>query len=323
VIRIEDKDFMSENKNLLSSGAGKVWRSGRYVFWFWLLNLTLAVFGSAAFFNQAGGVLNHSLYAGGLVRRFDLGVYIEMVTRPEFGPTTAATFPSFCFAFLFFVFTALFLPGVFQGYASNRWLPRHEFFRACGRNLWRFIRLLMVSGIVMGIVAGVLFSIHGVLERKAAESTNELLLPEVQLAGLVAIFLVMATLRIWFDLAEADVVLSDQNAVRKSIGAAFLHTFRHLGRLLWSYVATTIVAGLILAAGIWVWRYHVPPERVGRAFLVSQVTLLLLLVPRFWQRGIAVAYWQQEMMERAEPSLQPVQVSSGSAHTIEPRQAAL
>jgi hypothetical protein len=300
VIGIEDKDFMSENKNLLSSGAGKVWRSGRYVFWFWLLNLTLAGFGTAAFRNQANAVMDHSLYAGGLVHGFDLGVFAEMLARPEFGPMMASTGPAVLFAFVFFMFTVLFLPGVFQGYASERWLPRHEFFRACGRNLWRFIRLMIVAGIVMGIVAGILFAIHGVLERKAAESTNELLLPEVQLAGLAVIFLVMATLRIWFDLAEADVVLSDQKAVHKSIGRGFRHTFRHLGRLLLSYLVTTIVAGLILAAGIWVWRYGVAPERVGRAFLVSQVTLLLLLVPRFWQRGIAVAYWQREMMEHAE-----------------------
>jgi hypothetical protein len=305
---------MSEKQGLLSSGAGKVWRSGRYVFWFWLLNLTLAGFGTAAFRNQASAILDNSLYSGGLVHGFDLGVFAEMLARPEFGPTMASLMPAVYFANLFFAFTVLFLPGVFQGYASNRWLPRHEFFRACGRNLWRFIRLLIVAGVVMGIVAIALFVLHGVLERKAAESTNELLGFEVQVAGLLVIFLVMTILRIWFDLAEADVVLSDQKAVRKSIGAGFRHTFRHLGRLLMSYVVTTIVAGLILAAGIWVWRHGVAPERVGRAFLVSQLTLLLLLVPRFWQRGIAVAYWQREMMEHAEVSLQPAPVSSGPAH---------
>jgi hypothetical protein len=287
---------MSENKNLLSSGAGKVWRSGRYVFWFWLLNLTLAGFGTAAFLNQASAILDNSLYSRGLVHGFDLGVFAEMLARPEFGPMTASTGPAVLFAFVFFMFTVLFLPGVFQGYVAERWLPRHEFFRACGRNLWRFIRLLIVAGIVMVIVAGILFGIQGAVVKKAGESTNELLGFEVQMAGLLVIFLVMTILRIWFDLAEADVVLSDQKAVRKSIGAGFRHTFRHLGRLLMSYMVTTIVALIILAAGIWVWRHGVAPERVGRAFLVSQVTLLLLLIPRFWQRGIAVAYWQREMM---------------------------
>jgi hypothetical protein len=297
---------MSENKGLLSGGYEKVVRNKRYIFWFWLLNLTLAVFGTAAFFNQAGEVLDNSLYARGLVHGFDLGVFGEMLARPEFGPTAASTWPSVFFATLFFAFTVLFLPGVFLGYASNYRLPRDEFFRACGRNLWRFIRLLIVAGIVMVIVAGILFGIQGALVKKAGESTNELLGFEVQMSGLLVIFLVMTVLRIWFDLAEADVVLSDQKAVRKSIGAAFRHTFRHLGRLVASYFVTTIVATVILAAGIWVWRHGVAPDRVGRAFLVGQLTLGLLLISRFWQRGIAVAYWQREMLVHVAPAVAPV-----------------
>jgi hypothetical protein len=141
-----------------------------------------------------------------------------------------------------------------------------------------------------------LFGFHGVLEKKAAESTNELLLPEVQFAGLAVIFLVMAAFRIWFDLAEADIVLSDQRAVRKSIWAGLRHTLRGLIRLLASYVVTTLVAVIILLGGLWTWEKLVAPESVIGAFVVSQLTLLLLLIPRFWQRGVAVSYWQQRMM---------------------------
>jgi hypothetical protein len=288
---------MAENHGLLSTGWRMVGRNKRYIGWFYLLNLTLAEFGAAAFRNQAHGILDHSLHADRLVHGFSLGVIIEMFTRPEFGPTRASDMPAMYFALLFFVATALFLPGVLQGYASTYRLPREDFFRACGRNLWRFIRLMIVAGIVMGAVAGALFGIHGVLEKKAAESTNELLLPEVRFAGLAVIFLVMAALRICFDLAQTDVVLSDQQAVRRSIGAGFRHAWRNLGRLLGSYVVTTIVAAIVLVAGLWVWMKFVPPASVIGAFLVSQLTLLLLLIPRFWQRGVAVTYYLQNMVE--------------------------
>src|SRR6202046_3265316 len=264
---------MSENKGLLSGGYARVVRNKRYIFWFWLLNLMLAEFGLAAFRHQAAPILDTSLYPGGLVRGFDLGVFVEMLVRPEFGPTAASAIPAICFAALFFVFTVLFLPGVFLGYASNYRLPRDEFFRTCGRNLWRFIRLMIVAGIVMGIAASALFGLHGVLERKAAESTKELLLPEVRIVGLFLIFLVMATLRIWFDLAEVDIVLNDQRAVRKSIAAGFRHTWRSLGRLLTSYVVTTILAAIILVAGILIWQSWVQPGSTVSAFLVSQLTL--------------------------------------------------
>jgi hypothetical protein len=312
----------TEKRALLTRAAGMVGRNKRYIFWFWLLNLTLAEFGASAFRDQAHTILDHSLLSERLVHGFDLGVLAEMFARPEFGPVSAARMPAMYFALLFLVLTALFLPGVLQGYASTYRLPRTDFFRACGRNLWRFIRLMIVAGIVMGIAAGVLFGLHGVLERKAAESTNEMLLPEVRFAGMAVIFLVMAAFRAWFDLAQADVVLSDQNAVRKSIAAAFRHTWRNLGRLLGSYVVTTIVAAIVLVGGIWVWMRFVPSDSVLKAFAVSQLTLLLLLIPRFWQRGVVVTYYLQNMVEPiAEQPFTPVPVAAPAAS--EPAAAAV
>jgi len=313
---------MTENKGLLSSGLGIVLRNKRYIVWFYVLNVFLGLFGTAAFVNQAGTILDHSLLSQRLLHGFSLGVLIEMVMRPEFGPTIASRAPALFFSLLFMIATALFLPGVFQGYASTYRLPREDFFRACGRNLWRFIRLMFIAGIVMGIATGALFALHGALEHKAAESTNELLLPEVRFTGLFVIFLIIAVFRIWFDLAEADMVLSDQRAVRKSVGAALRHTFRSLGRLLSGYLLTTMIAAVILIGGLWIWMKTVPPESVLGAFVVSQLTLLLLLIPRFWQRGMATAYWQQRMMipvvpmRPMEPQPVPVDVISDGAPVL-------
>jgi hypothetical protein len=285
-----------ERKNLLASGLSMVGRNKRYIVWFFLLNLTLGFFGTAAFSNQAHNVLDNSLYSERLLHGFHTAALTELFMRPEFGPMKAASASAFFFIFVFFLATAVFLPGVFQGFASKYRLPREDFFRACGRNLWRFVRLLIIAGIVMGIVAGALFAAQGALIKKAGESTNELLPFDIQMVTLAIIFLIMCALRIWFDLAETDTVLSDQNAVRKSIGAAWRHTFRALGRLLGSYVITTIVAAAILIAGLLSWMKFVAPENILGAFIVSQVTLLLLLIPRFWQRGVVVAYWQQAMV---------------------------
>src|SRR5580658_9024137 len=207
---------MSEKKGLLSSGWGMLVHNKRYIFWFWLLNLTLAEFGTAAFRKSAHAILDHSMAADRLLHGFDLAVMIGLFARPEFGSMAAMSTVAGYFAFLFLLFTALFLPGIFQGYASTYRLPREDFFRACGRNLWRFIRLMIVAGIVLGIFAGALFAINGAVVKKAGESTNEVLRFEVQMTGLAVIFLIMTTLRIWFDLAEADIVLNDQHAVRKS-----------------------------------------------------------------------------------------------------------
>jgi hypothetical protein len=272
-------------------------RNKRYIVWFFVLNIVLAWFGMGAFENQLHATLDHSLHADRLVNGFDLSVFGEMIAKPEFGPSMASAGPALHFIFIFFFATALFLPGVLQGYASTYRLPREDFFRACGRNLWRFIRLLMVAGIVMGIAAGALFGIRAALVKQAAESTNDMLEVFVSFAGLAVIFLVMTALRIWFDLAQADVVLSDQRAVRRSIAKGWRHLWRNLGSLLGTYVLSTIVAAIILVGGILAWIKFVPAPSVIGAVIVSQLTLLLLLIPRFWQRGVAVSYYLREMVE--------------------------
>jgi len=284
------------NKGILSSGLGRVMRNKRYIFWFWLLNLTLAEFATAGFRKSAHAILDHSLYAKGVVHGFDVGVFGELLAKPDFGFFSSMAMPAMYFAVIFFMATALFLPGVFLGYSSTYRLPGVEFFRACGRNLWRFIRIMIIAAIVMGIFAGVLFAINSAIVKKAGESTNELLPFELQMTGLAIIFLVMTTLRIWFDLAEVDVVLHDQRAVRKSIWSALKHTLRSLPRLLTTYVITTAVAAIILLGGLRFWMKFVAPDSILGAFLIAQLILFLLLIPRFWQRGIAVSYWQQKML---------------------------
>lgn len=309
---------MTEHKGLLSSGLARVMRNKRYIVWFWLLSLVLGWFGTAAFNNSAHAILDHSMGGNRLVHSFDVGIWIGLLMRPEFGQFKAMSMPAYYFAFLFFLATALFLPGVFLGYSSNYRLRRDSFFRACGENLWRFIRLMFVAAIVMGILTGVLFGINSAIAKKAEESTNELLPFTLQMIGLAIIFLIMTALRIWFDLAETDVVLSDQRAVRKSIWAALKHTLSSLPRLLASYVLITIVAAIILCGGLWIWIKAVAPESIIGAFLVAQLTLLLLLIPRFWQRGVAVSYWQQKMLLPVAPlqMVEPVPVVVTSAAPV-------
>ncbi len=296
---------MTERKNLLTSGLRMVLNNKRYIIWFWLLNLTLAFLGTVGFRAQAHDLLDHHLYSVGLLRGWDMGVFTDLLSLPEFGSSKTYVNTSAGFAFVFFLFTAMLLPGVFQGYAATYRLPREGFFRACGRNLWRFLRLLIVSGIVMLIVTGVLFAIQGALQKKAEESTNELAGPYVQFGGLAVIFLVMSCFRIWFDLAETDIVLNDQNAVRKSIWAALKHTVKRVFRLLANYVVITIVAAVILLGGIWMWNNFIPTTSVTRAFVLSQIILFLLLIPRFWQRGVVASYWQQYMLAPPVP-LRPI-----------------
>lgn len=282
---------MEQKQSILSAGAAMVGRNKRYVIWFWLLNLALGWMGGTAFNLRAHALLDHSLYAGGLVHGFDLGVLTEMLVRPEFGPMQASTAPAMWLAVLFFLLTMAFLPGVLQGYASDHRTSRGEFFRACGMNLWRFVRLTILFAIVGGIVGGILFGIQNAVMKAADASTHELLPFYLLMTSLTIIFLIMTSIRMWFDLAEADIVLSDERAVRKSLGRAFRQMRGHCAGLLGSYVAIAIVGVIVFVVGIWLWNAIVPPASVIGAFLVSQAILVTLLAVRFWQRAAAVAFY--------------------------------
>ena len=286
---------MNENTNMISAGASIAGRNKRYVLWFYLLNLIFAHFGASAFSDQAHKILDHSLNADKLLHGFNLEIFFEMLMRPEFGPEGAATHPAMWFAILFFLASLLFMPGVLLGYASDHRLPRDEFYRACGRNVWRFVRLFLFFIVIAGIVAGILFRVMNALVNAADKTSNERLPFFTQLIGALIIFLVLTAIRIWFDLAQIDVVLHDQHAVRKSIASGFRRTRRNFGRLLGSYVVIAIVASAVLAAGILLWHAVVPPSSVLGAFIVGQATLLLLLAARFWQRATAVAFYEQEL----------------------------
>jgi len=286
---------MNENTNMISAGASIAGRNKRYVLWFYLLNLIFAHFGASAFSDQAHKILDHSLNADKLLHGFNLEIFFEMLMRPEFGPEGAATHPAMWFAILFFLASLLFMPGVLLGYASDHRLPRDEFYRACGRNVWRFVRLFLFFIVIAGIVAGILFRVMNALVNAADKTSNERLPFFTQLIGALIIFLVLTAIRIWFDLAQIDVVLHDRHAVRKSIASGFRRTRRNFGRLLGSYVVIAIVALAVLAAGILLWHAVVPPSSVLGAFIVGQATLLLLLAARFWQRATAVAFYEQEL----------------------------
>jgi hypothetical protein len=285
---------------LISASTGILTAGKRYILWFYLLNLAFAWSGAAAFSKSAHGILDHSLYADRLLHGMDLAVLEEMIERPEFGPRRSSEVPALMFGFLFFLASLLFMPGVLLGYSSDHRISAEEFFRACGRNVWRFVRLAAVFALLAGIATGIGFSIQGGLMNAVDQSSqNDRLLSLVEWLSLGVTFLLLTVMRIWFDLAETDVVLRDRPAVRKSILWAFRATLRNFFRLLATYLLAAVAAALILLGGIFLWHLMVPPANVVGAFLVSQVTLLLLLASRFWQRAIAVAFYQRISTERA------------------------
>jgi len=287
---------MSGETGLLSGAWRVVMRNKRYIFWFWLLNITLAEFGTAAYRNSIHAVLDNSLYADRLLHGFNLIEYFELMARPETGSMMSSEMPAMYFALLFMVATIFLMPGVFRQYTSEYRVSKEEFYRTCGKNLWRFVRLLLIYAVIAIPLAAILFGIRGGLLKAADKSTNELLPFYVGLIALAVIFLIMTLVRVWFDLAEVDIVVRDQPIVRKSVGAGFRYSRRFWGRLLGAYVGISVLALLVLVVGIWLWHVLVPASSWVGAVLISQIMLILWLGARFWQRAVAAEFHLREML---------------------------
>jgi hypothetical protein len=288
---------MNENANLISAGLNLVRRHKRYIVWFYLMNLLFAWWGAFAFGGAAHASLDHSLYADRLLHGFDAPALIEMFARPEFGPTQSVAAPAMVFAVLFFLVSLLFMPGVLLGYSSPTRITKAEFFAASGRNFWRFIRLFLVFAVIAGPCVGIVGGIVNAMVKTVDKTTPERPPFFLQMAGNLIVFLILTLLRIWFDLAQTDVVVRDQGQTRKSIGRGFRWMRQNLGRLLGAYVVVALLALIIFVAGIVFWNTVIPPASVGGAFLIAQFTLFLLLTMRFWQRAAAVAFYSRYVKE--------------------------
>lgn len=280
---------MNDKSGVLLAGLRIILRNKRYIVWFYLLNLALAVMGALAVQRAVAGILDSSLYSQRLLHGFDVFVFLDLTARPEFAGHAVAR-PHLYFTFVFLFLSVLFMPGVLDAFASERRLLREDFWATCGRNVWRFVRLFLIGGIITGVVFALLAGIDGALGKASDNSSNEKLPFYVELTGAIVIFLILTWIRIWFDLAQVDTVIRDEGRVRKSIRSAAGYAFRSLGRLLGAYVLITIIAVLVFLGGLWLWDVVVPPTSIAGAFLIGQVTLFLFLVARFWQRGCAVAF---------------------------------
>ena len=91
-----------KHRNILTAGLVMVLGNKRYIGWFWMLNLFLAILGTSAFRESAHTILDHSLYSDRLIDGLHLATLIDLLARPEFGPMITVTTPAVWLACLFF-----------------------------------------------------------------------------------------------------------------------------------------------------------------------------------------------------------------------------
>jgi hypothetical protein len=283
---------MAEGKpKVIRESAHLLWRRQRVLWWLYGINLFLALIGTLPMANNVGAVLNHSLAAEHLVKGFDLSYFAELAAQPSH-PFSAAAPASTLLAITFFVLYLLFEGGILETYQRDSRLTTSQFFEASGRMFWRFVRLFICMLIV---VVPVVLAARGVKRwsDKLADSPRAMTGFWVEVAGLLALALLLMAVRLWFDLAQVRAVAENERAMRRALLHALRLTLANFTTLFWIYLRISLIAWAFSAAAFWGWIKLVRPEWTGVSFLLSQAVLLVWLGTRLWQRASEMVWYQK------------------------------
>jgi hypothetical protein len=283
--------------SIIRQGWQRLMGQKRIIFWAYLFNLAVGHLGGRLADRYFGATLDTSLTSDRLVHG-DIGVYIDLVTRPgsNLDPLNRA---SWFGAIVFLLFMLFYDGGVIASYRGYLPLTIGEFFAACGAAFWRFVRLalsMLIALIPVGIAAGILGAIFGTLREAGREHASFYFF----LAMCFILWLLAAFVRLWFDMAQVRAVVEEESAMRKTIFRAGGQLMRNFRRLYGMYLALSLLSFVVLFVGIWLW-LKVPPERSFVSFLIGQVIVLGWIIPRFWQRAAETAWYESQPLPIAPP----------------------
>ena len=293
---------MAANNGYVSEGFRRVWRYQRALWWIFIVNLALAWFFSTPMAHRFSDVLDHSLAARDLYDNFNIGRYIELISKPEIG--FGSSFPGMTgSAVIFFVFMLLVTGGILEAYRSDHKLRISEFFEAGGACFWRFVRLLIMFLIVLVPIAILASIINKWSGHLSDDAEPEKLGFYVDLfGGLVVLFLLMCE-RLWFDMAQVHSVATGDRAMRRAVVRGFRLTFGNFGSLFWIYLLPSIVAWVCMFVIWWIWAHLVPNSAVWWSLAIFELWMLIWLATRLWQRASETAWYQRTQV--TEPVIPP------------------
>jgi len=284
---------MADGKpNVIREGAHLLWRRQRVLWWLYGINLFLGLIGTLPTANNIGAVLNHSLATEHLVKGFDVSFVVELAAQPSH-PLPAGAPASLLMAVAFFVLWLLFEGGILEAYRRDSKLTTSEFFEACGRMFWRFVRLLICMLIALAPIVIIARAVKGWSDRLANDAPHAMMGFWVEVAGILVVALLLIAVRLWFDMAQVHAVAENESAMGRALAHSLKLTLANFTTLFWIYLRISLIAWIFSAAALWGWIKVVRPEWIGVSFLLGQAVLLVWLGTRLWQRASETLWYAQ------------------------------
>jgi hypothetical protein len=228
--------------------------------WFGLLALVPAV-PAWAWWN---GVLGSSPDAAAVLKRFDIGVFLDMTAAKGIDGIGLLTGAAAAVGLVALVSSAFAFGGILEVFASgdDRRSFMHRFFRGGGHFFWRFFRLAIIAGACLVLATGAVSALQTMLVSAAGDSEWEPAGYLAGLAGIVVLLVVAGFFLLALDYARIRVSRDDSRSMLKAYASSLGLVLRRLSTVYGIAIAILIVeVALVLcyvayetyapAAGTW------------------------------------------------------------------------
>lgn len=280
------------NPNLFTAGWALVWRRQRLLWWVFIVNLLLGLISVHTPAHTLQQTISHTLAGEPLVHRFDLGMFYELLDRPEVNLLSSHG-DVLASGLLFFVFMLFVSGGILSAYRMDRKLTSGELFAASGAFFWRFVRLMLLSLIALIVLgwlsSGVVELSHDVDERAIADQSSFYVL----VVGGVVVALLGLWVRLWFDLTQVRAVAEDERGMLANVADCWHVALRSSAKLFPAYLAIGLVALVIMGLGFLVWT-RIPAAAIPATFILLEFMVLVQITVRLWQRACTTLWYKHD-----------------------------
>jgi hypothetical protein len=150
------------------------------------------------------------------------------------------------------------------------------------------LKLALYSVVPFGLLAAASGAISGYAEKLSNDAVPERLGFFVQATGTLAIVAVALFVRLWFDLAQAQVVRDNEYAVLRLLPRSLKFAFRS-GKLFARYLAIALFSIAAFGVGVSVW-WYLPHSAIAANLLVLELVTVTQIASRLWLKA-ASARW--------------------------------
>jgi hypothetical protein len=294
----------------LAKGARLLARRKAVIAWVYLGFLGFGIATWSGAMTALGPDANASLYSQRLAGGFDVAALAELLSRQDIkiAPLAVRSIASMIGLGIVLWFCAA---GIMGEFLSPQKLGAERFFQTCGAFWSRFVRLVLLSWLILFPVLGILGAIRTALVDAADKSWHVRLPFAVFLTASVIMQLILLALRGWFDTAELDMVHNNRPTARRALGEARRLTRGHRLQILWIYLVPAILMWVVVLLWATLW-FKAPAAAVGLAFVLAQLIILTMVAGRMWERA-AQSCW---FLEHAPVVVEVPTVDSGGVEPL-------